>query len=112
MVEEVLGRKGRVRGVEERMGEGGNIVLLVKMEGELDKEELWEKKGEVWRWGIKMDEDLTMQEKRYRWKIREKASLERWKERRVEANNREIWIEGKEWCWAEEEKRWREKKRD
>jgi len=68
------------------------------------------KKEEVWRrWGVSIDEDLTMEERSYRWKIREKARLERWKGRRVEISNRGIWIEGKEWYWNKEEKRWREK---
>ncbi|KMQ86391.1 hypothetical protein RF55_14625 [Lasius niger] len=112
IVEEVFGKKGRVKGVEERTGEGGKIVLLVELEEKWDKEELWEKRGEIWkRWGIRIDENLTMEERRYRWKIREKARLERWMGRRVETTNREIWIEDKEWYWAEEEKRWREKGR-
>ena len=96
--------------MEERTGEGGRIVLLVEMKEERDKEELWGKKEEVWRrWGVSIDEDLKMEERSYRWKIREKARLERWKGRRVEISNRGIWIEGKEWYWNREEKRWREK---
>ncbi|KMQ86293.1 hypothetical protein RF55_14747 [Lasius niger] len=72
----VLGKKGRVENVEEKKGEGGRIVLLVELKEVWDKEELWEKREEVWkRWGVNMDEDLTMEERRYRWKIREKARL-------------------------------------
>ncbi|CAL1671732.1 unnamed protein product [Lasius platythorax] len=112
IVEKVLGKKRRVKGMKERTGEGGKIVLLVELEEERDKEELWEKKGEVCkRWWVKIDEDLTMEERRYRWKIREKARLETWMGRRVETTNREIWMKDKEWYWDEEEKRWREKER-
>ncbi|KMQ85732.1 hypothetical protein RF55_15539 [Lasius niger] len=102
-------RKVRVRGVEERIGEGGREILLVIMEKEEDKEELLERSGEIKRrWEIIVDEDLTREERKIRWKIEEKARMERRRERKVVNDNRRIWIEGIKWKWDEEKGRWRE----
>lgn len=49
-----------------------------------------------------IDEDLTMEEKKMRWNqfpLVEKARVERGKERRIEIDNRKIWLEEKEWRW-------------
>ncbi|KMQ91715.1 hypothetical protein RF55_8377 [Lasius niger] len=109
LAERVLGRKVKVRGVEERIGEGGKEILLVIMEMEEDKEELLEKSGEIRRkWEIIVDEDLTWDERRLKWRIAEKARVERRRGRKVVNDNRRIWIEGKEWKWDEEEERWKE----
>lgn len=40
------------------------------------------------------DEDLTMKERRVRWRIVEAAGRERAKRKRVVAKNRELWVEG------------------
>lgn len=49
------------------------------------------------RWDVELDEDLTMKERRIRWKLIEKARVERRKRKRIEIDNRRIWIEEKEW---------------
>lgn len=82
--------------------------MLVEMEDEKDKAELLERHWELkQKWGIEVDEDLTM-EKRMRWKILQKARVERKRERRVFIDNRRIWIKGREIFWEEEEEKWKE----
>jgi len=44
-----------------------------------------------------MDEDLTMEERRVRWKLVERAKTERARGRVVVTTNRRIWIDGKAW---------------
>ncbi|EZA47817.1 hypothetical protein X777_15286 [Ooceraea biroi] len=66
-MEELLGREAEIGEVEERRGEGGKWVLIVEMRRKGDKEELLEIRGEAWkRWGIGIDEDLTMEERKLR----------------------------------------------
>lgn len=71
---------------------------------ENDKEEVLmkgEKIGRLWRVG--MNEDLTMEERRRRWRIMETARRERAREKRVEVSNRELRVEGRRWSWSKEE---------
>ncbi|KMQ87626.1 hypothetical protein RF55_13041 [Lasius niger] len=82
---------------------------MEKKEDKEDKEELLEKSGEIMRkWEIIVDEDLTREEKRLKWRIAEKARMERRRERKIVNDSRRIWIEGKKWKWDEEKERWRE----
>lgn len=46
-----------------------------------------------------MDEDLTMEKRRMRWRIVKAASRGRAKGRRVVMTNRELWVKGKRWIW-------------
>lgn len=106
LAERVLGRKVEVRRVEERIG-GGKGLLLVIMKKELDRDALLERREEiVRRWGVLIDEDLTRDERKLKWRIKEKARLEGKRGRRVEFDSGGIWIKGKEWKWSEEEGRW------
>lgn len=83
MIERELGRIVRVKDREGRKGE---------MEEKKDKEDILEREGEIRRkWGIGIDEDLTMKERRIRWTIVETARRERAKGKRVVAKNREGW---------------------
>lgn len=94
MIERELGRIVRVKDREERRGE---------MEEKKDKEDILEREGEIGRkWGIGVDEDLTMEERRIRWTIVETARKESAKGKRVVAKNRELWVEGIRWRWDEE----------
>lgn len=52
-----------------------------------------------------MDEDLSMEERR-RWKMMEAAKRERARGRKVEINNREMWVDGKRWVWNREHGSW------
>lgn len=56
---------------------------------------------------MSVDEDLSIKERRVRWKLMEKAREDRMKRRRIRVTNRELWIEGQEWRWDREEKEWR-----
>src|SRR5436190_17787361 len=101
MIVRIFGREVGIRGVIER--EGRARVLIVEMEREEDKEELIEKSVEVRRrWGVGVDEDLTMEEKKARWRIVEKTRTERAKGKEVIMTNRRLWVDRKELKWDEE----------
>lgn len=70
--------------------------MIVKLEKKEDKEEVIEKGDEIGRvWRVGMDEDLTMEERKRRWRLVEKIRQERAKESRVEVSNRELRVEGR-----------------
>lgn len=95
MMEEILDRRVRIVG---REGEGGKKILLVEVEEEEDRETLLEKKGEIRRrWGIEVDEDLTMEERKLRWRLMEKAREKRKKGRSTLVDNSRLWVDRREW---------------
>jgi len=66
-----------MRGIEERLGEGSRILLVIMDEGE-DKEEIMDRKEEIWeRWRMSVEKDLSREERKLRWRIKEKARTER-----------------------------------
>lgn len=68
--------------------------MIVKLEKKEDKEEVIEKGDEIGKvWRVGMDEDLTMKERKRRWRLVKKTRQERAKESRVEVSNREQRVE-------------------
>lgn len=55
---------------------------------------------------MKVDEDLTMEKRRVRWRMVERARIEREKGRNVMVTNRRMWVEGEEWRCDEESENW------
>lgn len=55
---------------------------------------------------MKVDEDLTMEERRVRWRMVERARIEREKGRNVMVTNGRMWVEGEEWRCDEESENW------
>nr|XP_034192197.1 golgin subfamily A member 6-like protein 7 [Osmia lignaria] len=105
--EKELGQEVEIKRATERVGEGGRNIVLTELEEEDRKKEMvWTKNG-IWdRWRVAVDEDLSKEERRMKWRIKEKAREERRKGNWVEFNNRRIWIEGEEWKWNEREEKW------
>lgn len=101
MIERELGRIVRVRGWEERRNGivGGNRGNGGKEAYPSFRKTYW-RGGEIRRKGV--DEDLTVEERRVRWRIVETARRERAKGKRVVAKNRELWVERIRWKWDEE----------
>jgi len=56
---------------------------------------------------VGVDEDLTMEERRVRWKLVKRARTERARGR-VLTTNRRIWIDRRVWGWDLEKDRWYE----
>ncbi|KMQ89658.1 hypothetical protein RF55_10686 [Lasius niger] len=70
----MLERKVALRGVEERMGDDGKSILLGILDKEEDRDEVLERRGERGRrWKMSVDEDLTREERKIKWRIRERA---------------------------------------
>jgi len=77
-------------------------------EGE-DKEEIMGRREKIWDgWGVSVEEDLSKEERKVRWRVREKAREERRRGKKVVYEGERIWIEGREWRWNEEEGEWME----
>lgn len=55
-----------------------------------------------------IDEDMSMEEKRRRWRMMEAVRRERARVKRMELSNRELWVEGRRWLWNEEGMNWKE----
>lgn len=55
-----------------------------------------------------MDEDLSMEERRMKWRMVEAARKKKTKEKRVMVTNREVWVEEEKWNWDGRGKRWME----
>jgi len=49
-----------------------------------------------------IEEDLTWEERKVRWKIRQLAIREKAKGKRVRIGQGGLWVEGKWWGWVEE----------
>ncbi|XP_071576628.1 uncharacterized protein [Temnothorax nylanderi] len=110
VAEKVLGKVPKIRRVWERRGAGGRDVLIVKMEDEKERADLLGRYGEFrQRWGIGVDEDLTMEERKARWRLLKKAREERERGRRTRVENRRIWVEEKEIVWNKDEGKLEEK---
>nr|XP_034195026.1 cilia- and flagella-associated protein 251-like [Osmia lignaria] len=107
ILEKELGQEVEIKRATERVGEGGRNIVLTELEEEDRKKEMVWTKNEIWdRWRVAVDEDLSKEERRMKWRIKEKAREERRKGNWVEFNNRRIWIEGEEWKWNERAEKW------
>lgn len=114
LMEEILRRTLRrevgIRGVEERKGKGGRWVIIVELKKIKAKKEVLgkgEEIGRLWRVGINVD--LTMEERKRRWRIVEMAR--RAKGKKVEVNNKELRMESRRWIWNEA-RSWKENEED
>ena len=52
--------------------------------------------------------DLTMEERKTRWRMVERARRERRAGKKIIVTNRRMWVDGREWRWMEEEEKWKE----
>jgi len=57
---------------------------------------------------VGVDEDLTMEERKVRWKLVERARTERARGKVIVTINRRIWIDRRAWGWDLERDRWYE----
>ncbi|XP_046142809.1 golgin subfamily A member 6-like protein 6 [Osmia bicornis bicornis] len=110
MLQMELGKKVEIRKMTEVTGDGGRKIVLTELEEEDDCRKILRKKNYIWEfWKVSVKEDLSREERRIRWKIKEKAREERAKGKEVEFSNRRLWIEGKEWLWEERKGEWKQK---
>jgi len=66
-------------------------MLLVVIERREDRDEILERREEIWgRWRMEVDEDLTREKRKLKWRIKEKARSEKAKEKRVYYDSRRM----------------------
>lgn len=71
-------------------------MLLVEMEEIADKKGVLKRGEEIGRrWEVAVDEDLSMAERRMKWRMVEAARKERAKGKWAVVMNRELWVEGR-----------------
>lgn len=93
IIEEILEEDKEMNGIEKSRGEAVRWVMITEMRKIEDKQETLDRGGEISRkWGIGVNKDPTMEERRMRWRIKE-TRRERTKRKRVETRNRELWVE-------------------
>lgn len=88
-----------IREVGETRGDDGRMLVIVEIEDEKNKEELLEMGRLIWRrWEVEVkEEDLTLEERKIRWRLSERARREMMKRRDVEIRGRKLWVDGREW---------------
>lgn len=77
-------------------------LVVIKVGSEEEKSRImqnkWKLKGsEIW-----LNDDLTWEERRVRWKVTQVARKEQGEGRKVRIGQGRIWIEGEWWMWDEE----------
>lgn len=93
----VLGREVKLERIEERVGGSGEMGALGGNGGDAGQEGgAEERKRDQAQMGVRVDEDLTMEE-RMRWRMVEAARQERAKGRRAVVTNRKLWVDGRRW---------------
>ncbi|CAK9816316.1 hypothetical protein ANTPLA_LOCUS8955 [Anthophora plagiata] len=97
-VEEVR-RVGRVDGE-------GRSMVLVRMEGMEGKREVMKAKRELKGRPERVEDDLTVEERRAKWKIEREAERERRKGNRVQIGYMKMWVNNEMRKWDEIEEKW------
>jgi len=97
-----------IRRIETGRKEKGNRTI-VRVENEDEKAKIMQNKwklkgGELW-----IEDDLTWEERRIKWKLTQIARIEEAKGRRVRIGRGRLWIEGMWWIWDEEREELRDK---
>lgn len=67
IIDDVLGRRAEVVNIWERRGKRRNEVLLVDLEEKRRDKDL--RRDVRRRWNVMVDEDLTMEERKLRWRM-------------------------------------------
>ncbi|XP_011866114.1 PREDICTED: DEAD-box ATP-dependent RNA helicase 42-like, partial [Vollenhovia emeryi] len=82
-VKNTIGRDIEIGEIVERIGERGRVVVITEIMEEEDREETLMKADFLRaKWGLKVDENLSMEERRTRWRMVERARVERSRGRR------------------------------
>ncbi|XP_036148468.1 histone-lysine N-methyltransferase, H3 lysine-79 specific-like [Monomorium pharaonis] len=96
--------------VTERVEKKGMMVVITEVVREENRDWLLEKRAEIKsRWEVRLDEDLSMEERKIRWRMLDRANEERNKGKKVYVGNRSMWVDGVEWVWNKG-KEWERKK--
>lgn len=83
-------------------------MLLAEMVDLSNKRQVLRRREEIGRrWRLGVDEDLTLEKRRMRWRMVKAARRERARGRRAVATNRELWVDGVRWRWDEVKLEWR-----
>ncbi|EZA50989.1 hypothetical protein X777_10537 [Ooceraea biroi] len=85
-----------------KKSERGRKMILVKLKDREGKREVMSKKRALRGKMERIEDDLTMKERRMQWRLERMAEEERRNKREVWVKYARIWIEGKWWSWDEE----------
>ncbi|XP_076651322.1 uncharacterized protein LOC143358230 [Halictus rubicundus] len=106
---EVMGMK--YEGIKEikkigGMGKDGRGLVLVKLADREQKRKVMRERSKLRGKKERLDDDLTEEERRARWKIEREAEKERRKGRNVQVGYMKMWVNGKLRPWDEIEESW------
>ncbi|EFN81027.1 hypothetical protein EAI_05498 [Harpegnathos saltator] len=123
-----MGEKGVEEGVKEiwkrmelevdmkevrRLGEGqreGEGTVLVKLGSMEEKRKVMEAKKKLRGRKERIEDDLTREERRTKWRIEGEAEAERRKGKKVQVGYMKMWVDGKMKRWDEVGEKWWETK--
>ena len=94
------------------LGKEGSGMVLVKLEGREEKRKVMEAKKKLRGKRERVEDDLTEEERRAKWKIEREAEMEREKGRNVQVGYLKMWVDGKIRRWDELREKWFEGQRN
>lgn len=107
LLEQCLQKEVDVEKIEERKGVQGERFLIVQLKEREDRRQVLQSRERIAdNFGVLVDEDLSFEERRARWKIRERAMVERRAGRLVVEESRRLGVDGVWWKWGGEGKEW------
>ena len=89
-----------------RAGAEGGGMVLVRLEGREEKRKVMEAKSKLRGRKERVEDDLTEEERRARWKIEREAQRERERGRRMRVGYMKMWVDGKVRRWDEIKEKW------
>lgn len=113
VVKDLWGKMGvDMEGVKEvyrvgKVGREGIGMLVVKMKGMEEKKRVMEAKRNLRGRRERIEDDLTVEERKSRWLIEREAERERREGRNVQVGYMKMWVNGSLWRWDEVEGGWR-----
>ena len=107
--EGALGEGGYKSGEKDRKsGRGGRGMALVKLAGREEKRKVMEARRKLTDGKVRIEDDLTEEERRGRWKIETEAESERERGKNVQIGYMKMWVNGNLRRWDEVGEKWLE----
>ena len=92
-----------------KTGKEGCGMVLVKLGGREEKRKVMEAKKKLRGRRERIEDDLTEEERKIRWRLEREAEVERERGRKVHVGYMKMWVDGSVRTWDELGEKWNEK---
>lgn len=107
ILEKVFGEEVEVVRMEDRRNGAGEGIMIVMVGSKEERQKVLQLRGRLREeFGVVVDEDLSYEDRRLRWRIKIKAVEERRAGKMVVEEPRRIGIDGAWWTWVQAEVKW------